>query len=46
MFQGRLELCAGVPCQVYSLIYPDGEELEENQKLHVHENILHGYLLK
>ncbi|XP_045193786.2 uncharacterized protein LOC123549623 [Mercenaria mercenaria] len=44
--KSRIELQAGVPSQMYSLIYPDGEELAEDQRLVVRETILDGYLLK
>ncbi|KAH3784634.1 serine/threonine-protein kinase dst2-like [Dreissena polymorpha] len=42
----KLELEAGLPSQIYSVTYPDGEELLPDQKLVVKENILHGYVLK
>lgn len=44
--KGRLELYAGLPASLYTLIYPDGEELPDDQKLLVQENILHGYVMK
>ena len=44
--QARLELLAGVPGQIYTLVYPDGEELGADQRLVVNDNVLHGYVLK
>lgn len=44
--KGKLELVAGLPSQIYSLMYPDGEEILDDQRLLVRENIQNGYLLK
>jgi hypothetical protein len=40
------ELCAGLPSQIYSLQYPDGENLEDHNKLVMQENIKDGYVLR
>lgn len=42
----RLELFAGIPSHVYKLMYLDGEELSDDQRLMVKNDILHGYLLR
>ncbi|WAR12898.1 ANK2-like protein [Mya arenaria] len=44
--KARLEVSAGLPSQMYGLVYPDGEELPPTQRLVVRENIIHGYILK
>lgn len=44
--KARLEINAGVPSHIYQLFYPDGEKLQDHQKLLTQENIKDGYILK
>ncbi|KAK3581078.1 hypothetical protein CHS0354_033866 [Potamilus streckersoni] len=44
--KAKLELIAGIPAQIYTLIYPDGEVLEDSRRLIMQENIRDGYLLR
>ncbi|KAL5021203.1 hypothetical protein ScPMuIL_000358 [Solemya velum] len=44
--KGRLELSAGLPSHVYYLVYPDGDRLEDYQRLMVQENVKDGYILR
>ncbi|XP_076109671.1 uncharacterized protein LOC143078672 isoform X2 [Mytilus galloprovincialis] len=44
--KARLELIAGLPSHIFILIYPDGEKLQDHQKLLMRENIKDGYVLR
>lgn len=44
--KGRLELSAGLPAHVYYLVYPDGDRLEDYQRLMVQDNVKDGYILR